>query len=240
MANQWFRFKQFTVWQDQAAMKVTTDGVLLGAWVRVDPTMTRVLDVGTGTGLLALMISQRCCVAVDAVEIDPLSAEQARENISRSPWPERIRIVEGSFQEYVSFTENRYDLVVSNPPYFSGCLKSSSPAKARARHTDNLSPEDLLDGTLKVLKPAGRLAVILPAVQAGAFEFLARDRHLYVIRQCEVVPVKDGKPGRMLFEFSLQPRKREKETLVIRAGDYTPEYLRLTGEFYLKFQGLFW
>ncbi|MGC9471742.1 MAG: tRNA1(Val) (adenine(37)-N6)-methyltransferase [Bacteroidales bacterium] len=235
MANPWFRFRQFTVWQDKAAMKVTTDGVLLGAWVRVNANMSRVLDVGTGTGLLALMIAQRCSVAVDAVEIDPLSVEQARENINRSPWPERIRIVEGSFQEYVSATENRYDLVVSNPPYFSDSLKPASPAKARARHAGNLSREDLLEGALKVLKPAGRLAVILPAAQAGAFEFMARDRHLYVIRQCEVYPLKDGERAWMLLELSLRPRAREKETLVIRDGDYTPEYRLLTGEFYLKF-----
>ena len=235
MANSWFRFKQFTVWQDKAAMKVTTDGVLLGAWVRVDSRITSVLDVGTGTGLIALMIAQRCGAVVDAMEIDPLSAEQARENVSRSPWPDRIRIVEGSFQEYAAATEIRYDLVVSNPPYFSDSMKPADRAKSRARHAESLTANDLLDGTLKVLKPAGCLAVILPAAQAGEFEFLARDRQLYVIRQCEVYPLKEGEPAWMLLELSLRPRERVKETLVIRNGDYTPEYRRLTGEFYLKY-----
>jgi len=140
MPNTWFRFKQFTIEQEHAAMKVGTDGVLLGAWASAPGAGSRVLDIGTGTGLIALMMAQRTKdAAVDALEIDPSSASQAKENFQNSPWKKRLRCFPSSFQDFSSQCRKQYDLIVCNPPFFSGSKKTASKSKNLARHDDSLS-----------------------------------------------------------------------------------------------------
>jgi tRNA1Val (adenine37-N6)-methyltransferase len=163
MSNTWFRFKQFTIQQERAAMKVGTDGVLLGAWASVPLPGGRVLDVGTGTGLIALMIAQRTVnVEVDALEIDPSSALQAKENFRNSPWRERLSCMHVSFQDYAARCKTQYDLLICNPPFFSASSKTPSSEKNLARHDDSLGLDDLFKGAVGLMKKNSLISLILP------------------------------------------------------------------------------
>ncbi len=217
-------------------MKVGTDGVLLGAWCGV--TAGRALDVGTGTGLVALMVAQRSPgAAVDAVEIDGASASQAAENFAASPWGDRLNVVNASFQKFCATTSARYDLIVSNPPYFIGSLPSPDSARNAARHNASLSHDDLLDGVAGLLAPGGTFCVILPRDLAEKFVETARDRSLGLTRTTAVHPTPEKEAARALMEFTHgftgDPLR---ETLVVETARhrYTPEYIALTGDFYLK------
>ncbi len=230
-----FRFKQFTVCQKQAAMKVGTDGVLLGAWASVCPTDRAILDIGTGTGLIALMMAQRNSVAqIVGVEIDSESAAQARENVGMSPWRDRIEVAECAVQEFVS--EQRFDLIVSNPPYFVDSLKSPDEGRNNARHTDTLSFAELMHAAERLLAPDGRFAVIVPA--EAALSVIAAGR-LHLVRRCDVRTKPAGVTKRVMLEFS--PRfegAAVREELTVGDGSnggYSPEYVALTRDFYLKF-----
>ncbi len=236
MANPWFAFKQFTVWQDRTAMKVTTDGVLLGAWVNTGREPQRILDIGTGTGLIALMMAQRCPQAqVDALEIDPDAAQQARENMERSPWHDRLQVLPVPLQEFVAGIPGSYDLLVCNPPYFEQSLRPADPSRSLARHADLLAPEELVQGAAGILRPHGILGVIVPFSAAPRLLSLAQDRGLYGIRLCRVISRQGRKPERMMMEFSPEPATRLTEELVIEAEGFTESYRELTREFYLKF-----
>ena len=154
MSNPYFQFKQFTVWHDQCAMKVGTDGVLLGAWASVERAR-RILDIGTGTGLVALMLAQRSLLdaKIVALEIDEAAAGQARENVARSPWQERIEVVQADFKKYRS--SDKFDVIVSNPPYFVDSLECPDRQRAAARHNDSLTYEELLEGVNRLLAADG-------------------------------------------------------------------------------------
>lgn len=230
-----FRFKQFEVCQQRSAMKVGTDGVLIGAWASVQPEDRKILDIGTGTGLIALMLAQRNAEAqVVGVEIDAESAAQARENFENSSWSDRLCIEECAVQEFV--TEQRFDLIVSNPPYFVDSLKCTDDSRTTARHTDTLSFAELMRSASRLLKPEGRFAVIVPA-EAALSVISAGSLHL--LRRCDVLTKPKGQPKRVMLEFS--PRfagAATRETLTIgdgTAGGYSAEYKALTREFYLKF-----
>ncbi len=230
-----FRFKQFTIHQQRSAMKVGTDGVLIGAWASVRPTDRRALDIGTGTGLIALMLAQRNPeVQVVAVEIDADSAAQARENVTASPWRDRVVVEECAVQEFS--TEQKFDLIVSNPPYFVDSLKCPDDSRNRARHTDSLSFADLMCAAKRLLSPEGRVAVIVPA--ETALSVIAAG-NLHLVRRCDVRTKPNAAPKRVMLEFS--PRfegtiQREKLTIGDGTnGGYSPEYVALTREFYLRF-----
>lgn len=239
MPNNYFKFKRFTVFQDGAAMKVGTDGVLLGAWFTLDGTENRVLDVGTGTGLIALMAAQRSPRAlVDAVEIDRDAARQARQNVEISPWKERIAVFPASLQEYAARTPCRYDRIVSNPPYFLSSLKPDDGGRLAARHADALPYEDLIRGATALLKPGGTFAAIFPYREASVFTVQAAVAGLYCVRRLNVYPVPGGPVKRVLLEFSFDRGPVDERTLVIGApesGGYTDDYRRLTADFYLYF-----
>ena len=230
-----FRFKQFTVRQQRSAMKVGTDGVLIGAWASVRDADRTILDIGTGTGLIALMMAQRNPEAeIVAVEIDSESAEQARENVAESPWGERIRVERCAVQEFVA--EQTFDLIVSNPPYFVDSLKSPDGGRSMARHTDTLSFAELMRAAERLLAPDGRFAVIVPS--EAALSVIAAG-NLHLVRRCDVRTKPAAAPKRVMLEFS--PRFEGaalREELTIgdgTNGGYSPEYVALTREFYLKF-----
>ncbi len=230
-----FKFKQFTIRQERSAMKVGTDGVLLGAWASVSPATRAILDIGTGTGLIALMLAQRCPEGrIVGVEIDSESAAQARENVAVSPWSDRVAVAECAIQEFTS--EQRFDLIVSNPPYFVDSLKSPDASRNKARHTDTLSFEELMRATERLLAPEGRFAVIVPA--EAALSVVATGR-LHLVRRCDVRTKPVGVPKRVMLEFSSRfegAALREELTIGDGTnGGYSPEYKALTHDFYLKF-----
>ena len=235
-----FRFKQFTVRQEASAMKVGTDGVLLGAWFGATGAERRVLDVGTGTGLLALMAAQRLPWAerIDAVEIEGAAASEAARNAADSPWGDRVVVHCVDFNEY-SRGEGleKYDLVVSNPPYFNGSYKSPEAERTAARHAELLTSDDLLAGVCRVLEPErGRFAAIFPYENAAVFVAKAASAGLFCNRLTEVY----SKPGsgikRLMGEFSFTKRLLTADRLVIsdEGGEYTAEHRALTKDFYLK------
>lgn len=220
-------------------MKVGTDGVLLGAWVETT-SVQRVLDVGTGTGLIALMLAQRIALAeITAVEIDIEAAGQARENAAASPWGDRIQILAQSVQEHTtSLATPTYDLIISNPPFFSGGVFSNQERRAEVRHTVKLPHSDLLRAAQKLLQPSGRLAVILPYLEGLRFQELASQYHLYPWRITEVHTRKEKPVERLLLEFGQEERPSANEKLVIHeAGEnnWTEAYRNITRDFYLDF-----
>ncbi len=232
-------------------MKVNTDGVLLGAWVglqqnpELSPSPLKVLDIGTGTGVIALVITQRCegNAIVTGIDIDSDSAQEAAENFANSPWSEVLTASHISFQEFiVGFGTERFDLVVSNPPYFVDSQKAPSLRRSTARHNDTLEYEEVIDGTIKILSPEGRLALILPVEESRIFEQKARLKGLQLTRLCLVRSLPDAPPKRALMEFSFRDNLCEnraavtREELVIQTkSDFTREYKSLTCEFYLNF-----
>jgi tRNA1Val (adenine37-N6)-methyltransferase len=239
MANNYFKFKQFTIYQDGSAMKVGTDGVLLGAWADVVDAK-RVLDIGTGTGLIAIMLAQRTTndVVVDAVEIDPSAYQQAVDNFRDCPWSSKLTVENISFQDFCADKSEVYDIIVSNPPYFMNGLNAKGEARTQARNADSLPFEEFLSGSRKLLSPEGRLSVILPIEEGEYFERLARLEGFSLARKISVLP-NPGKPAkRYLLEFSMQDAIAEYAELTVENGQrhvYSPEYIELTKEFYLKF-----
>jgi len=236
MPNPYFRFKQFTIYHDQCAMKVGTDGVLLGAWVNSHKAQ-RILDVGTGTGLIALMLAQRNPNSqIDAVEIDAAASKQAQQNVLASNWHNRVSVYHSSLQQYQSPLP--YQLIVSNPPYFVQSTKTPSQRRTQARHTDNLSPQDLLIHSCRLLSAKGQLAVILPYHEGLLFKQLAQDTYALHCHHYTQVKTMTYKPiTRLLMSFGRAACAAPiVNTLVIgdkRSIGYTPEYLALTNAFYL-------
>jgi tRNA1Val (adenine37-N6)-methyltransferase len=237
MPNTWFRFKQFTIQQEYAAMKVGTDGVLLGAWASVPGPGSRVLDVGTGTGLIALMIAQRAKdVWVDALEIDPSSAEQAKENFQNSPWMDRLNCMDASFQDYASQCNDQYEQIICNPPFFSASSKTQSKEKNLARHDDSLSLSDLFRGCVSLMKESTTISLILPVHrEAQAFDLIS-EHQMHCKRLTRVMPAPGKAIIRVLLEFSFAPGKCIEENLTIETETrhmYTEKYKSLVDAFYL-------
>lgn len=233
MAGKGFTFKQFEINHEGCAMKVGTDGVLLGAWCACH-SARRIADIGTGTGLIALMCAQRNGTSsIDAIEIDHSASECARENIARSTWSDRIRVIEIAIQDYTC--EERYDLLVSNPPYFSETLQSPDPSRAVARHNCSLPHRDLIAAAKRLLTDEGRLALILPADEARRFAMQAVAAGLHLRRRCDVTTKRGAEPKRTMSEWSLTACESEHELLTLAANDgsRSEDYRRLTEEFYL-------
>ena len=233
MANSYFQFKQFTIWQDRCAMKVGTDGVLLGAWSDVSRAK-RILDVGAGTGLVALMLAQRSEALIEAVEIDGDSAVQARENVEASPWGNRIRVTQIDFREFIS--HEKFDLIVSNPPYFSHSLLSPDKKRSTARHDNSLSANELIRDASRLLADWGELSLVLPADARQSICDIAHSYGLKPHRQLNIV-TSPGKPAkRILISFRFHPPVFAVEEMLIEEERhvYSREYTSLTKDFYLK------
>jgi tRNA1Val (adenine37-N6)-methyltransferase len=234
MSNSYFKFKQFTVRQDKTAMKVGIDSVLLGSWVAASGSEKNVLDVGTGTGLLALMMAQKISGAtIVACEIDEYACEQACENISSSAWNDRITVVNTDIRTYTC-TDEKFDLIICNPPYFEKSLKSKNSERNLARHNDCLPFPDLMDCVHRLLRDTGRFALIVPEEKAGQITELAAGKKLFPVRRLNVKP-KETKPvNRVILEFSYTPQPTEEHTLTVRTEDgYSADYKLITGDFYL-------
>lgn len=227
--------------QDRCPMKVGTDGVLLGAWASV-AGVGQALDIGSGTGVIALMLAQRQPAArVVGLEVDEVAARQAAGNALDSPFRERVTILPQSVQDYaLEAPAGTFDLIVSNPPFFTGGVMSENQGRASVRHTVKLSHQDLLRSVQRLLSPQGRFSVVLPLLEGMRFEELAATYHLYVTRHCAVTP-RPGKPvHRLLLEMSYtKPVAVERNTFAIHAeetGDVRSEaYVNLTRDFYLAY-----
>ncbi|MCX7398997.1 MAG: methyltransferase [Planctomycetales bacterium] len=237
-----FRFKQFVVHQDRCAMKIGMDGILLGAWAQAEQP-ERILDIGTGTGLIALMMTQRFPSAiVDAVEIEPNAAEQAARNFSASSWPERLNLHHQSIQSFAfsGLHDKAYSLIVSNPPWFVDSLKSNESSRNLARHTDSLSHDELLNSVRLLLHRSGRFAVVLPFDESTSFVHSAHERNLFCRRQCLIRSKPGLSPHRILLEFETVPAESPMipQELTIeneQHHDYTESFRELTRDFYLRF-----
>ncbi len=248
--NDSFDFKQFSIHQDRCAMKVGTDGVLLGSWAALNnlPQNCRILDIGTGTGLIALMIAQRIAnqgsldFFIDAIDIDANAAAQASENIQRSPWSDKIRVIHSSLHDYAKHIlapETKYDCIVSNPPFYNATLKPEDEARAIARHKDSLPLDEITDFACKYLNNTGTLNLIYPTDYDEEVMTAAILSKLHPINLCDVITKKNKPCKRRMATWCLSshPQKEiSRETLYIRneEGEYTEQYLNLVENFYLR------
>ncbi|MFI3267348.1 MAG: methyltransferase [Rikenellaceae bacterium] len=219
-------------------MKVGTDGVLIGAWANC-VKHKRMLDVGAGTGVISLMIAQRNSdIVIDAVEIDKDAAVQMKENFEISEWGSRLNVVNDTFQNFAQTTTQKYDLIVSNPPYFLNSLKNPEAKKTVARHAEMLPYEDLVDGVVRLLTEDGVFGAIFPYEEANLFVAMAALKGLYCVRRLDVRG-KSRKPvKRVLMEFSKQKFEPVFDEMIIEENErhsYTEKYKNLTKDFYLKF-----
>jgi len=258
MSASHFTFKQFTIRQDHCAMKVGTDGALLGAWADVKSTSrqphkpTHILDVGTGTGLIALMAAQRNPDArITAIDINPDAVRQARENVAASPFASRIDVRQADFRQAPVLragpAEGPFDAILCNPPYFENALRSPDAARATARHDDVLTLDDLARGASSLLRPSGTLSVILPFDRRNDMVGACTAHHLRLVRETHVRTLPGKPPKRILLEFTTThpaiPENPENpdfpapSTLTIESapGLATPEFRALLKDFYLKF-----
>jgi len=237
VGNSYFKFKQFTVHQSKAAMRVNTDGVLLGAWTNVTGA-NRILDIGTGTGVIALMLAQRTTGAqIDAIEIDAQSAAEARSNVNLSPWANRIDVINCSLQSFAQSVSLRYDLIVSNPPYFNQSLKSPHTSRNISRHSESLPYPDLIESVLKLIAPSGRFCGIFPYSEGNVFIAMAGAHGLYCTQKVNVQSRPSRKVLRVLLQLEATKKPVTESTLTIHNpdGSYSDEYKRLTEDFYLGF-----
>jgi tRNA1Val (adenine37-N6)-methyltransferase len=245
MPQPFFRFKQFTVHQSDAVLKVSTEACILGAWATAPDGATRLLDVGTGTGLLALMLAQRHPQAlIDAVELAEAAARQATENVANSPFADRIRVHQTAIQEFSIFNSqfsifngNGYDFIVANPPFYQHNLRSPDLARNAAKHAETLSFTDLLTAVRRLLAPTGAFVVLLPPVETEVFLRKAAESGLFLHRQLRVRHRPGGRLFRLVSELRFSEKEPDVEELSIHApeGGYAPEFVALLKDFYLNF-----
>ncbi|HKO76235.1 MAG TPA: methyltransferase [Flavobacterium sp.] len=233
-----FQFKQFSLEQDRCAMKIGTDGVLLGAWTPIENNPFSILDIGTGTGIIALMLAQRShAEQIDALEIDEDAYEQAVDNFENSPWGDRLFCFHAGVDEFVEEPEDEYDLIVSNPPFYTEDYKTENPQRDLARFADALPFEDLIEVAALLLSENGIFSVIIPFKEEESFMAIAKEYELHPIKITRVKGNPTSEIKRSLLAFT----RNESDTvltseLIIETGRhiYTPEYIELTKDFYLK------
>ncbi len=235
MANSYFRFKQFIINQDRCAMKVGTDGCLLGAWADLSDSRN-ILDVGCGSGLIAIMAAQRCPeAAITGVELDKDAALQAQENAELSPWSERIKIIHEDFLQYSP--DKKFDTILSNPPYFTDSMKCPDDKRTKARHDDSLASGDLLAHACTLLLDGGKISVVIPKDQKDVWCNQADAVGLYLTRVTYIHTRQSVAPKRVLLEFTKGNGNILIETNFIlenEPGKYSEEAVKLLQPFYLK------
>ena len=238
--NKPFKFKYFNVKQDKAAMKIGTDAVLLGAWCSIDDSLDSILDIGSGTGVISLMLAQRSdALNIDAVEVDENAYEQTVENFEESDWGDRLYCYNISFQEFadeIFEEEETYDLIVSNPPFYTDDFVTQDEARNKARFTNSLSFEELITGVSKILSDKGRFSIIIPFKEEQKVISLAKNNNLFLNKVCHVQGNPTSEVKRSLLEFSFSSSDVKKEHLIIeiKRHQYTQEYINLTKDFYIK------
>jgi len=237
MANSYFHFKQFTVRQEKAAFRVTTDSILLGAWADFKGDKS-IIDIGTGTGLLALMAAQRSEAHIIALEPDLLSFEEAKTNVGSSPWASGISIINCNVQDFVPQGEILFDTVITNPPFFKDSLLNPDLRKAKARHDFSLKPEELLAAADRLLTREGKLQLVLPFTEGMLFLKAAEDYDFFCRRILRVKSNPAAAVRRVLMTLGRGPcTSTEDSTLVLENGtrhDYSDEYIALTKDFYMN------
>ncbi len=237
MVNKPFKFKQFTIKQDKTAMKVGTDGVLLGAWVSLELKPFSVLDIGAGTGLIALMLAQRSnAELIDAVELNNEAFEEAVDNFENSDWGDRLFCYHTSLQEFTNEIEEKYDLIISNPPFYTSTYKELPNERAMARHTESLSYSELLSSVSKLLSEEGSCAFIIAYNEEENFRAIAKENKLFPNRITNVRGTENSEIKRSLLQFSFFEKPIEKTELVIEIErhKYTSDYIGLLKDFYVK------
>lgn len=232
-----FQFKQFTIHQEKTAMKVGTDGVLLGAWAKVNSDAFNILDIGAGTGLIALMMAQRSnAEVIDAVELNNDAYEQTVENFELSEWGDRLFCYHASLQEFADEIEDKYDVIISNPPFYTSTYKELSNERAMARHTESLNYKELLEGVLKLLSKQGSCAFIIPFQEEENFIAIANELGLFPNRITRVKGTKNTPIKRSLLQCSfIQAEPKVNELIIeIKRHQYTQDYMDLVKDYYLK------
>lgn len=234
MSNHYFEFRQMRIEQDRCAMKVSTDACIQGAWTTIASDTKRVLDIGCGTGLLSLMLAQRNNnIYIDALEIDPLAAQQAKENISNSKFSDQILVTECDAKTWEK--ESYYDLIICNPPFFSQSLKGHDPKRNKARHNDEFGFDDLLKVIDINLKKEGTASILLPFSEINRWEKAMSQTNLTLMNTLLIKPFEHQAPNRVVMILSKQEGKNEREELVIyqEPKQYSSKFTDLLRPFYL-------
>lgn len=231
-----FQFKQFNVFHDKSSMKVGTDAVLLGAFIEMGETQ-QILDIGCGSGVIALIAAQKSKAQIRGVDIDKNSVDQSHENFKNSKWAHRLVAEQVSLQRLAEKSGPQYDLIISNPPFFENDLKSPTEIRNTARHNDSLSFSDLLSSSRQLLQAQGRLAVVLPFTEGEIFIQLASSHSFFLHRKIVIYPKPSKKANRLVLEFKLQNGLTQREDLIIREenNEYSAHYRHVTKDFYLAF-----
>jgi tRNA1Val (adenine37-N6)-methyltransferase len=232
-----FTFKQFTVNQERCAMKIGTDGVLLGAWTPLINNPNAILDIGAGTGVLSLMLAQRSTAEqIDAIEIDEDAYEQCVENFETSPWGDRLFCFHAGLDEFVDDPEDKYDLIISNPPFYAEDFKTDDSQRDMARFQDAMPFEELIEAAALLLSDNGIFSVIIPFKEEAKFVSMCKELDLFPLQITRVkgTPTSDIKRSLLAFTRIEQTPLIDELTIEISRHQYTPEYIALTKDFYLK------
>lgn len=240
MGNDWFEFRQFRIDQPENVFRVGTDGVLLGAWAAAEHCRVgTILDVGAGTGLIALMLAQRFPGAIiTAIEPDKTSYEAAKANVAASKWSSSVEVINSSLQEFAVSCGGKFDLIVTNPPFFTGSLKNPDPVKASFRHTVELTTSAILEHSKSIMAECGLLSLILPWAEGNVMIAAAAAAGLFCSRMVKIRPFHNSPFNRVLVEFSYKRTHPSVKILTTghpAKGGYSRDYIGLTKEFYLNF-----
>lgn len=229
-----FRFKKFEIIQENAGMKLTTDAVMFGSWIETGKSKN-MLDIGTGTGILALMMAQRCENSkITAIDIDRTAIFEAKRNVENSKWVENIELLQADFLDFVKNTNQRFDLIICNPPYYEEHLLSKNQEEKKAKHSTNLNYEQLISNIYKILENKGEFALIAPFFAYEKINFLCNKNMLFCKRKCVVKSEKEKTATRVMLQYSVKPYKTIDSELVVKSNNqYTKEFLQLTSEFYI-------